>query len=329
VVYSSHEFIDEAKMPLDGIENEPLGAVPIVPIPFTSEEDIDEDILRVFIEHAVSTGLRAVCLPAYGSEFYKLSEAERDRVIQVAVDQARKRLLVIAQSNHASARIAGEIARRSAGAGADIISFAVPRLFSIPDADIVNYVSTLLKSVNLPFLLQDFNPGGPTVHPKLVAELNNRCGNLRYLKLEEPIMAPKIRAILQETEGRVEVLEGWGGLYVLELTPAGISGLMPGLALADVLHRVFLLRRAGLAAEAFSIFEKVLPQIVFSLQNMELYLYCEKRLLMARGLGKNEIRRSASYTPDTDSVNYVEELNDRILEAIDQLAPYAVPTDVS
>ena len=316
-------------MPLNGMENEPLGAVPIVPVPFTSGEDVDEDVLRLFIEHAVSAGLRAVCLPAYGSEFYKLSEPERERVIRIAVEQARKRVLVIAQSNHASARVAAEIAKRNAGAGADMISFALPRLFPIPDADMLNYVSTLLKSVSLPFLLQDFNPGGPTVQPKFVAELSSRCPNLRYLKLEEPVMASKIRAIQRETEDRVKVLEGWGGLYVLELTPVGIAGLMPGLALADVLHRVFLLRRAGRSADAFAIFEKVLPQIVFSLQNMELYLYCEKRLLVARGLGKNELRRSAAYTPDADCVSYVEELNERILEADSQLESFPVPAATS
>lgn len=312
-------------MLLNGMENEPLGAVPIVPVPFTSGEDVDEDVLRLFVEHAVSAGLRAVCLPAYGSEFYKLSEPERERVIRIAVEQARKRVLVIAQSNHASARVASEIAKRNAGAGADMISFVLPRLFPIPDADMLNYVSTLLKSVSLPFLLQDFNPGGPTVQPKFVAELSSRCPNLRYLKLEEPVMASKIRAIERETEGRVKVLEGWGGLYVLELTPVGISGLMPGLALADVLHRVFLLRRAGRSADAFALFEKVLPQIVFSLQNMELYLYCEKRLLMARGLGKNELRRSAAYTPDADCVSYVEELNERILEAVSRLESFPAP----
>jgi 2-keto-3-deoxy-L-arabinonate dehydratase len=312
-------------MPINGIASEPLGAVPIVPIPFTSGEDIDEDILRAFIEHAVSTGLRAVCLPAYGSEFYKLSDAERERVVKIAVGQAKKRILVIAQSNHGSARLAAEAAKKNAAAGADMISFAIPRLFAIPESDMFNYVSTVLDSVDLPFLIQDFNPGGPTVQPEFVRKLNQQCPNLRYLKLEEPIMAAKIRTIQQETNGRVQVLEGWGGLYVLELTPTGISGLMPGLALSDILHRVFFLRRAGHSAAAFTLFEKVLPQIVFSMQNMELYLYCEKRLLLARGIGVNELRRDPAYTPDADCVGYIEELNERILETVGQLSFFPAP----
>ena len=47
------------------------------------------------------------------------------------VRAAHGRLPVIAQSNHASARLAAEIARRNAGLGADLISFAIPRLFSL------------------------------------------------------------------------------------------------------------------------------------------------------------------------------------------------------
>jgi len=160
----------------------------------------------MFVEHAVGAGLRAVCLPAYGSEFYKLSDDERGRVVRIAVEQARKRILVIAQSNHGSARVAAELARRNAAAGADMISIAVPRQFAIPEPDLLNYLSTVLDAVDLPFLVQDFNPGGPTVQPKIVIELRNRCPNLKYLKLEEPAMAAKIRAIHQATDGRVEVL---------------------------------------------------------------------------------------------------------------------------
>lgn len=305
--------------------NRPLGAVPVIPIPFTNNEEIDEDVLWMFVEHAASAGLRALCLPAYGSEFYKLSEQERIRVVNIAVAQSQGRIAVMAQSNHGSARVAAEIARRNADQGADIISIALPRQFALPDDDLLHYLSVILDAVDLPVLVQDFNPGGVTVQPKFIAELRNRCSNFAYLKLEEPVMSAKIRAIRQATDGAVAVLEGWGGLYVLELAPVGIAGLMPGLALADILDRVFELRRSG-DGEAFTLFEKILPQIVFSLQNMEIYLYCEKRLLRARGLAVNEKSRSPAFTLDADSVRYVDELNERILALLGRLnLPFAAP----
>ena len=50
------------------------GVVPVIPIPFHDDERIDEDALRRLVEFAAAAGIGAVCLPAYGSEFYKLSE---------------------------------------------------------------------------------------------------------------------------------------------------------------------------------------------------------------------------------------------------------------
>src|SRR5262249_39113682 len=78
-------------------------------------------------------------------------------------------------------------------------------------------------------LIQDFNPGGPTVNADFARALVQDCPNFRYLKLEEPLMAPKVRAIREATGDQVGVLEGWGGMYMLDLIPAGICGVMPGL----------------------------------------------------------------------------------------------------
>jgi 4-hydroxy-tetrahydrodipicolinate synthase len=103
---------------------------------------------------------------------------------------------------------------------------------------------------------------------------------------------------------------------MMELIPAGICGVMPGLAMADLLNRVFDLRRSGDSGAAFRLFEPVLPQIVFSLQNLELFLYCEKRLLQARGVLANARARNASLSPDPATVRYVDELNERILQVL-------------
>ena len=71
----------------------------------------------------------------------------------------------------------------------------------------------------------------------------------------------------------------------------------------------------GRTAEAFELFEKVLPQIVFCLQTLELYHYCEKRLLQAMGLLSSTVCRTPAYTPDADTARFVDELNARVLLA--------------
>ncbi len=296
------------------------GVIPVMPIPFDADESIDEESLRKLVNFAVTCKVQAICLPAYGSEFYKLTEEERMRVVKITVDQAAGRLCVIAQCNHGSARVASSFARTCVEMGADIVSVAMPRLFALPDSDLEHYLTQILTAASVPCLIQDFNPGGPTVSAEFVARLKTRCPNFRYLKLEEPLMSRKLVAIRETTKDEVSVLEGWGGLYTMELVPVGIRGLMPGLGLADIHQRVFELRVANQSDEAFRIYERILPQVVFSLQNMEMFMYCEKRLLQARGLLSNSRSRSACYTPDAPSMRYVDELNERILQLIHELS---------
>jgi 4-hydroxy-tetrahydrodipicolinate synthase len=296
------------------------GTVPIIPTPFQHDETIDEEALRRLIDFAVSSGVKAVCLPAYASEFYKLTDEERLLVVRLAVEQAAGRLKIVAQSNHPSLKVAIQLARKNIEAGANVISLAVPRIFSLPEPAIKAYLSEFFAAIpDTPVLVQDFNPGGASISVNLINELRVQHPNFKYLKLEEPLSASKFEAIIQATEGQVHVFEGWGGLYLLELVPVGISGVMPGLAVADILQRIFTLRKNGDNAKAFDLFEKVMPQIFFSLQNMELFHYAEKELLIARGVLKNSVSRKAAYLPDASSIAYIQELNARILKLVEEL----------
>jgi hypothetical protein len=137
-------------------------------------------------------------------------------------------------------------------------------------------------------------------------------------KKELLLCAPKFEDIIKTTEGKVGLLEGWGGLYMLELIPVGISGVMPGLGLCDILQKVFMLRKNGENEKAFNLFEKVMPQIFFSLQNMELFHYVEKELLIARGVLSNSVVRKATYKPDVSTMAYIKELNDRIVRLVNE-----------
>ena len=299
------------------------GVIPIIPTPFTVDEEVDEQALRNLVEFAISIGIKAACLPAYASEFYKLSDDEKLLVVKIAVDQAKGRMQIVAQSNSPSLKIAIKLAKANIAAGADVISLAVPRIFSLPEVSIKEYLSTFFDAIpNTPVLIQDFNPGGSSISVKLIDDLRLKHPNFKYLKLEEPLCAPKFEDIIKTTQGSVGVLEGWGGLYLLELIPVGIAGVMPGLAVSDILQKVFELRQKGDHQKAFEIFERVMPQIFFSLQNMELFHYAEKELLIARGVLKNSVARKAAYIPDASSVHYIKELNQRILLLLEDIKKY-------
>ncbi|WP_431215480.1 dihydrodipicolinate synthase family protein [Puia sp. P3] len=221
------------------------------------DEEIDEDALRRLIDFAIAGGIKAVCLPAYASEFYKLSDDEKLRVVKIAVEHAAGRIKIVAQSNSPSLKIAIRLAQANVKAGADVISLAVPRIFGLPEESIREYLSGFLSSIpTTPVLVQDFNPGGSSISVGFIKQLMEKHSNFKYLKLEEPLCAPKFEEIISTTGGKVGLFEGWGGLYMLELTPLGIAGVMPGLAVSDILQKVFVLRREGKHDEAFDLFER-------------------------------------------------------------------------
>ena len=295
------------------------GIIPIIPTPFTPEEEVDSAALLELVEFGIAAGAWGVCLPAYASEFYKLSEQERLAVVEIAVRQARGRVPVIAQVNYYSARAAASAAAQAQALGATAISAAVPRLFAVGEADLFRYFDRILRAIDVPLIIQDFIPGGPSISAGFIAGLHRAHPHFRYVKLEEAMMRAKVEAIRDATSGEVGVLEGWGGMYMPELIPAGVCGVMPALSLTDLLARIYRLLREGRRDEAYPIFQGVVPQIVYSLQNLELFHHAEKLLLADRGVLKNTTVRELRIGIGEKDLEYIRFLNGRVLELLDSL----------
>lgn len=295
------------------------GIIPIIPTPFKENEEIDYPNLKRVLDFACAAGANAVCLPAYASEFYKLSDNERRELIAAAIHHVNGRVPLLAQVNHGSAKNVIELAKFVKQEGADAIAVAVPRALPTGEDDLFDYFSRILNAIDIPLLIQDFNPGGPTISLKFISRLHKEFPQFQYVKLEEPLMAPKVAAIIEETNGEIGVIEGWGGMFIMELISAGICGVMPDLALTDLLTRVFNLASGGNKVEAFEVFQGVLPEIVFSLQNMEFYHTPEKSLLQARGVLSAPTVRSLKSTVDKYNMEHINFLNQRILALLDKL----------
>jgi 4-hydroxy-tetrahydrodipicolinate synthase len=169
------------------------GTAPVIPTPFRSDDSIDLEAVASCVRFASACGVTAVCLPAFGSEFYKLSEAEKLQVLEAAIDAADERVMVIGQSNHFATVHAIELARKNEALGADIISFALPRLFQLTEYDLLKFAESICSSVKVPVLIQDYNPGGATIGVDFCRRLAEACDNFRYVKLEEPLLGSKCR----------------------------------------------------------------------------------------------------------------------------------------
>ncbi len=282
------------------------GVVPVLPAPFLENEELDEDSLRRVVEFVASRHAVAMCLPAYGTEFYKLNEAERERMIGITIEVNGKRIPVIAQANHGSAMIASRMAEQYEAMGADVISFALPRQFASTQTDLLRYCGRIAEAVSVPILIQDFNPGGPTVDADFIATLHGQHPNFRYVKLEEPMIVNKLIAIRDRIGDAVGILEGWDGYYMLEAIPAGICGIMPGVPLLEPLDRAYRARQNGDDERAYDLLGSLLPFMNFTLQDFELFIQVEKRLLVRRGLISTPVCRSLTCSPSPAIDEHIE-----------------------
>ncbi len=292
------------------------GVVPIIPTPFTRDGAIEWPSLNSLLEFAVRAGVCAICLPAYASEFYKLLDGERLELVSRATAILKGRLPVVAQINHPSTSYVAETARCLERAGAAAICTTVPRLFDLPDRDLFRHFDRILRAISIPLIIQDFHPGGATVTVDFVKTLHAQHNHFRYLKLEEPLMSGRVRSIVEETNGGVGVLDGWGGAYMLELIDAGIVGVMPGLGISDVLQVIWKRARLRDKDGAYSLFQGVLPQITFSLQSLEFFHHAEKALLVARGILPHAYVRDVTLTLDETDRAHIEFLNRKVIELV-------------
>lgn len=292
--------------------SELTGIVPVIPMPFHSDESIDTETLKRAVDFAARRRMSAVCLPAYGSEFYKLNDRERESAVALAIEASDGRIPVIAQANHPSAEVAARIASRYQKLGADLISFALPRQFGVTESDLLEYCWRIAAAVDCPLLVQDFNPGGATVSADFIATAIDAYPNIRYFKLEEPLILDKLAQVNARVGKSVGILGGWGAYYMLESIAGGACGFMPGLAICDLLDRIYGLATKELKS-AYSIFSSVLPYIAFSLQDFELFLQMEKRVLTRRGIFAGSLCRTPTRTLTLQVSDHVDFLIEQVM----------------
>jgi 2-keto-3-deoxy-L-arabinonate dehydratase len=290
------------------------GVLPVLPTPFTPNDEVDFAALNRLVDFAAACQVRTVVTPAFGSEFYKLDAAERLKVIETVVARSAMRgLHVVVQCNHATPRVAAKLAAEARHFGASAVATALPRAFAVSTAQLFDYACRVCGATDLPIIIHDWNPNGVAVDAGFFIELHQRCDNFRMAKLEDPGIGGVVRTISGETCGRVGVLSGWAGSYAVQLFEAGLAGLMPGLALADVFVEIWLRLRSGDKAAALALFCEISPYLQFSLQTFEQFHHAEKRLLAAREVLTGAAVRQVTIDLDPDADNYLQLLTERLM----------------
>ncbi len=89
-----------------------FGVVPILVTPFDETGAIDEESLRNEVDFAIDAGVHGLGI-ALGSEVFTFTEAERDRVTSIVVEQTRDRVPIVVNTGSISTNLAVHYSRRA------------------------------------------------------------------------------------------------------------------------------------------------------------------------------------------------------------------------
>jgi len=133
------------------------GIMPPMLTVFKSNEDLDEEGTRAFVNFLIEKGVHGIIPNGSTGEFASMTDGERQRVIQVVVDEANNRVPVYAGVSHNSTRLTIEQGRLAKDVGADGLMI-VPPYYCLPtEREVYAHFEAVSKAVDLPIMLYN-NP---------------------------------------------------------------------------------------------------------------------------------------------------------------------------
>lgn len=265
----------------------PHGIVPMQYAFFGADGALDLDAFRRQIGACLRAGVQGIAILGLATEVSKLSREERSALLEAASAAigGRAPLHVTVFGRTPEEQI--DFAREAERAGAASVVLQPPRLPGIDEAALLRFFGRVIDATAIPAGIQNAPEYiGIGLGVESIGALRRNHPNFRVLKAEGSAML--IRRTIEQTQGKLAVLNGRAGLELPDNFRAGCSGMIPGAEACDVLARVW----AGLQGDEHAVvqaevlYRDALPLLTFLMQSVDQIVCYGKRLLAKRvGLG--------------------------------------------
>jgi dihydrodipicolinate synthase/N-acetylneuraminate lyase len=274
----------------------PRGIWPILYAFFTREGALDRAAMRLQARAVLAAGAPGMAVMGLATEVGKLSPAERRQVVEWAAEDLAGRIPLAVTIFGATVDEQSAAVRQAAECGAAWVVLQPPRTPGISEAALVDFFSTVIDRSPVPAGIQNAPELiGIGLGPAAIAELARRCANFRVLKGEGP--ATLIARVVEETEGKLAVFNGRGGLELPDNLRAGCAGLIPAPDCFEAQIAIYDAMRRGDEDAAERLYREILPAIVFVMQSID-HLICYGKRLTAARLGLTVHDRAPGLAPN-------------------------------
>ncbi|OCT10769.1 dihydrodipicolinate synthase family protein [Paenibacillus pectinilyticus] len=283
------------------------GVYPIMAPPFQTDGEIDWADFRALIGHLSKSGIQGLTMFGIASEFYKFTDFERKELAAVFVHELKGTGVrsVLSVTDH-STEVAVKRAKEYQAIGADALML-LPPFFLHPSMEAIKeHIRAVLSAVTIPVLVQ-YAPSETNVEIAIdeLIEIYDAYPNVVF-KIESNPPMDTINGILQERHQAI-IMNGYAGLYMLDVMKAGGSGVMPGCSFAEIYVEIYRLSKEGLEIEARQLHQKLLVYISCWMKDCEYIIQVEKNILQQRGLIKTDYCRKPSYPLSQDDLELIQQ----------------------
>ena len=129
------------------------GIFPVVPTPLTADESVDEASLRRVLRYVIDGGVHGLWMLGSGGEQPMLSAEVQRRALEIAVEEADGRVLVVAGVGAPSLRQALVNLRMAEEAGVDVVQSVEPYYFPYLADELIDYFEALADAARVPLVM--------------------------------------------------------------------------------------------------------------------------------------------------------------------------------
>lgn len=297
------------------------GIYAVLVTPFQEDLSLDLPSLERQVAFCHACGVDGLVTPVVASEYFTLSDAERNQVIATVSAVNAGALPLVAGVSGNSGPHAAALAAEAAANGADAV-MAMPPAGGHGKHSIIAieaYYHRIARASGLPLMLQNApEPIGASLSTSEVAALSAAVPRIEVVKEETAPNPQKVGKCVEEVGGSVgAVFGGQGGIYLFNELARGAVGTMPACEFADAMVGLMRLYQAGDEESARAVFDRLLPALVLErLYNVALM----KVVLLRRGVITTP--RTRAPMPALDGIDLAE------LDAVmAKLAPHLTCAD--
>lgn len=138
----------------------PRGIYTAIVTPFTAADEFDEQAFRGLIDFQVESGAAGLLVIGGSGEFVSLTPSERQRAIDVAVDQTARRIPIIVGALAPGTREVQETVRYAAKAGASAVLVLPSYYIKASPEGIIEHFARVADSASIPIVA--YNNSGRT-----------------------------------------------------------------------------------------------------------------------------------------------------------------------